>query len=190
MKSSLDANYFRQVYAASDDPWNFSTCAYEREKYAATIELLGDRRFGNAFEIGCSIGVLTSALGDVCDELLAVDIDAKTLAIARHRNASLAHVRFEVMNVPHEFPDRAFDLIVASEVAYYWSDADLASATDSIVRTGRGGLLELVHYLPVVEDYVRTGDAVHECFLDDTRFRRIAHKCAELYRIDVLEIVG
>ena len=53
-KSSLDRDYFDRVYDRDADPWHFETSAYEREKYDATIALLGDRRFASGFEIGCS----------------------------------------------------------------------------------------------------------------------------------------
>ena len=61
-RASLGRDYFARIYAATSDPWNFSTSAYEHEKYRATIAALGGRCFARAFEIGCSIGVLTSML--------------------------------------------------------------------------------------------------------------------------------
>ena len=184
---SLDSAYFERIYAQSDDPWNFATSEYEREKYAATLALLGDRRFAHGFEIGCSIGVLSGMLATRCTKLLAVDINDKALAAARARNASLAQITFAKMNVPNEFPTERFDLIIVSEVGYYWSDTDLQQTRDLIAT--RGTIVELVHFLPVVPEYVRNGDAVHESFLADPRFRRLSAKRAERYRIDVLEVV-
>ncbi len=74
-----------------------------------------------------------------------------------------------------------------SEVAYYWSDADLGAAIDAIARgAAGGGVVELVHWLPVVPDYPRTGDAAHEAFLADPRFERLRGARSERYRIDVL----
>jgi hypothetical protein len=52
------------------------------------------------------------------------------------------------MTVPDEFPDQTFDLIVVSEVAYYWSTEDLARAKDLIAaHQTTGGHLLLVHWL-------------------------------------------
>ena len=63
MTGSWDASVFDKLYANSDDPWKFETSDYEREKYDATLAALPPGRFGNALEIGCSIGVLTARLG-------------------------------------------------------------------------------------------------------------------------------
>ena len=186
---SLDANYFEAVYARDADPWQFASSAYEREKYEATLAALDGARFGSGFEIGCSIGVLTAQLATVCDRLLAVDLNERALAAARARCAELPHVRLAKMEIPREFPPERFDLIVVSEVAYYWSDADLRAAIDAIARAAAGGgTVELVHWLPVVPDYPRTGDQAHEAFLRDPRFRRLRGSRAERYRIDVLDV--
>ena len=73
------------------------------------------------------------------------------------------------------------------EVGYYWSDADLALARDTIAeRLLPEGELLLVHFLPHVDDYVREGDAVHEAFLADGRFEPAEHFRAERYRLDLL----
>lgn len=187
-KQSLDAAYFARVYEHDLDPWEFSSSPYEREKYDATIDALAGERFGAGFEIGCSIGVLTARLAEVCDDLLAVDINDRALAAARKRCSALPTVRFAPMTVPRDFPAGRFDLVVVSEVAYYWSDDDLSLAMDRIARAAPGGTLELVHFLPSVDDYVRSGDAVHEAFLADPRFVRVRHVRAERYRIDVVRV--
>lgn len=187
-QESLDSTYFDTIYEQAQDPWNFATSDYEAQKYAATIDLLGEGRYARALEIGCSIGVFTRMLAGRCDDLLAVDISALALARARKRCADRANVRFERRSVPHEFPAGTFDLIVLSEVGYYWSDADLLLARERIADAGRRGTLVLVHYLPKVDDYVRDGDAVHRAFLSDARFESRHARREERYRIDVVTI--
>jgi SAM-dependent methyltransferase len=187
-QSSLDAEYFARVYAQTSDPWNFATSAYENAKYQATIDVLGDLYFQAGFEIGCSVGVLTALLAARCASLLSIDINERALEAARLRCAGSAHVRFAQMSFPHDTPSGSFDFIIVSEVAYYWSDADLAQAIDWIARTARGGIVELVHFLPKVDDYVRDGDAVHAAFLADVRFTPLRARRAERYRIDVLRV--
>jgi predicted TPR repeat methyltransferase len=185
--SSLESAYFDNLYAESDDPWSFETSAYEREKYARTIAAMASRSYASAFEIGCSVGVLTDSLARHAKRLLSIDVSARAIERARERNAANANVRFEIRRLPADFPDERFDLIVLSEVAYYWSDADLALARDGIAEHLEAcGDLLLVHFLPKVEDYVRDGDAVHAVFLDDPRFERVRGERAERYRIDVL----
>ena len=187
---SLDGSYFERKYDESADPWNFATSAYEAHKYAVTLAHLTTPRFGRALEIGCSIGVLTKMLADRCDELVATDINPRALGFARERCAQDGNVRFEQMQVPRVFPSGSFDLVVLSEVGYYWSDDDLTLARDRIAGAAAGGVLELVHYLPDVSDYVRDGDAVHETFLRDDRFRRVRSYREELFRLDVFDVLA
>ncbi len=183
---SLPAEYFERLYATDDDPWSFATDPYELAKYDDTVSVLGSR-YARALEIGCSVGVLTHRLAPRCGDLLAVDVNERALATARARCAGDAGVRFERVRVPGEFPGGVFDLVLLSEVAYYWSDADLALARDRIARAVRpGGDFMLVHFLPKVDDYVRDGDAVHAFFLADERFEHVHGHRAERYRLDLL----
>ena len=160
---SLAPDYFDRVYAADPDPWQFETSDYERAKYARTIAALQGAHHDRAVEIGCSIGVLTQQLARHCSELLAVDVSEQALARARQRCAGLAQVRFATMRVPEQLPDGSFDLVVASEVGYYWSLADLHRATDWMLSAARPeATLLLVHWTAPVHDYPLTGDTVHE----------------------------
>ncbi len=164
-RGSLPASYFDDVYGANADPWGFETSPYEAAKYARTLAALPRARYRSAFEIGCSIGVLTERLAARCDALLAVDVAEHALASTRARCADLPRVRVERMQPPGEFPDATFDLIVLSEVGYYWSADDLLAARALILdHLESGGHLILVHWTPPVPDYPLTGDEVHEAF--------------------------
>ena len=118
---SLPPGYFDDVYRANPDPWGFTTSPYESGKYAATLAALPRPRYANAFEAGCSIGVLTARLAPRCNRLLAIDVSEDALAQARARCAAFPHVRLERRLLPGEFPDAdgPFDLILVSEVGYY-----------------------------------------------------------------------
>ena len=93
---TLKPTYFDGVYAASADPWHFETSEYERAKYAATLAALPNRRYSRAFEIGCSIGVLTELLAPRCDALLAVDVSNAVLQSARQRLERLNHISHQL----------------------------------------------------------------------------------------------
>jgi predicted TPR repeat methyltransferase len=162
---SLPPGFFDAIYAEAPDPWSFATSAYEHEKYATTVGELPRARYQSAFEIGCSVGVLTERLAVRCDALMSVDVVERALAQARSRCAHLPHVRFQKLRVPETFPDASFDLIVVSEVGYYWSLDDLARSRDLIVEhLTPGGHLILVHFTNEVADYPISGDTVHEVF--------------------------
>jgi SAM-dependent methyltransferase len=131
-----DRTAFEELYAANPDPWRFATSRYEREKYRATLAVLGARRFHAGLEVGCSVGLMTRMLARRCARLLAVDIAEAALALARPRCRDLPQVRFLRAAVPDEWPAGTFDLIVLSEVLYFLSATEIAG----VVRRVRGAL--------------------------------------------------
>ena len=186
--NTLKPAYFDDVYAANADPWGFESSAYEQEKYADTLRSLPREFYENAFEIGCSLGVLTARLAPRCGRLLAVDGSETPLVRARERCQTLPQVEIRQMQVPDQFPAEQFDLIMLSEVAYYWSPTDFARAQAKIAaHLAPGGQVMLVHWTPPVHDYPLTGDEVHEAFLAIGGFQHLGGHRKETYRLDVLE---
>jgi SAM-dependent methyltransferase len=189
---SLPPGYFEMVYGAHADPWGFETSDYEAAKYEATLAALPRTRYRMGFEIGCSIGVLTQRLAQRCNRLLAVDVVPDVLERARQRCRDQPQVRFSLMETPGELPDDLFDLIVVSEVAYYWSVDALAEARRALAeRLHPSGHLILVHWTPWVHDYPQTGDQVHDAFMEEAgpsgAFRHLTHQREETYRLDLFE---
>ena len=190
-RTSFAPDYFRGLYAKDPDPWRFATSNYERNKYAATIAVLGDRPIGKAFEVGCSIGILTRQLAARCGTLLAVDVAETALIQGRENCAGLAKVKLRKMIIPAEWPDECgtFDLIILSEVLYFLSPEDIQrTARKTLKSTAPGGVVLLVNWLGAT-DYPCGGDEAVEIY-------RAA--CAELmssklhrreaqYRIDLFE---
>lgn len=157
----MSAEYFEELYRRDPDPWDLASSDYERDKYARTVAAVGGHR-GRALEVGCSIGVLTAALAPLCDELLAVDASERAVAAARERVAGLPHVRVERRAVPEDMPSGPFDLIVCSEVLYYWDARGLAPLWDRLrTELAPGGAILAVHWRGPVRHYPQDGDAVH-----------------------------
>ncbi|TGE07548.1 class I SAM-dependent DNA methyltransferase [Hymenobacter fodinae] len=190
---TLPPDYFDAVYKANADPWGFETSPYEQQKYATTLAALPRTQYAQAFEIGCSLGVLTQQLATRCGHLLAVDVAQAALDKARQRCAHLPQVEFQQLRLPEEYPlNSSFDLILVSEVGYYWSPADLRRASQQITDTLRpGGHLLLVHWTPPVHDYPLTGDDVHEFFLELAApggpLRHLKNERHKTYRLDLFE---
>jgi SAM-dependent methyltransferase len=176
---TMEPGYFDDMYAASPDPWGFQSRWYERRKYAVTLALLPAERYRAGFEPGCSIGVLTSQLAGRCDRLLACDGAAAAVAAATRRNAAHGHVRVERRALPQEWPDGSFDLIVFSEMLYYFSDADLGRVLDRAAGAlAPGGTLIAVHWRHPVAEYPRTGDDAHAALGRQPGLARLA-ACAD-----------
>jgi SAM-dependent methyltransferase len=187
---SLAPAYFDRLYAQRADPWDFETSPYEAAKYAATLAALPRPRYAHALELGCSIGVLTRALAPRCERLLATDVSEAALAYARARCADRPQVIFERGDVSAEFPPGRFDLILVSEVGYYFSPPDLERLRGQIAAglAPRGHLL-LVHYTGET-NYPLSADTVHDTFLawEGRTWSRVRAYRGD-YRLDLLEKV-
>jgi SAM-dependent methyltransferase len=186
---TLAADYFDRIYQTNPDPWLFESSKYEREKYLATLAALPVERYDQGFEIGGSIGVLTQMLAGRCNQLLSIDLSPIAQERARRRCLDQPNVEFRIMQFPREKPDQCFDLIVLSEVGYYFCQRDLFTARAWIIDSLRpGGHLLLVHWTHFVEDYPLTGDEVHDCFLEvtPTLLTRVYDVKEADYRIDLL----
>jgi protein-L-isoaspartate O-methyltransferase len=159
---SLPPAYFEAIYARSPDPWGFRSRWYEARKQALVVACLQSERYSTAFEPGCSIGITTASLAARADRLVAMDIAAEALELARA--ATPPNVELLQGQVPHDWPDGRFDLIVISELAYYLDPSDCARLAELASRAA--GELVVVHWRHPVADYPLRGDAVHDIFAD------------------------
>jgi SAM-dependent methyltransferase len=159
---STPITYFEHLYAVSPDPWSFESRWYDARKHALTEDALPARRYRSAFEPGCSTGMLTARLAARCDRLLAVDaVDAAARATAA-RVAADDHVTVRTARLPAQWPDGTFDLIVLSELGYYFDDADLGTLLGrAATALEPGGDLVAVHWRWPVAEHARSGDDVH-----------------------------
>lgn len=185
---SLPRSYFDERYAADPDPWQFATSAYERAKYAATLKALPRSRYASALEVGCSIGVLTEALAGRCDALVSLDLTERALAQARERCRNLPQVRFELAQVPGQWPEGTFDLILLSEVVYYLDADDIRRLVERVRGCLRpNGSVVLVHWTGDTH-YPLSGDDAAERFIDGAQpsLRVQGQSRTDKYRLDVL----
>jgi SAM-dependent methyltransferase len=160
---TLGADYFADTYAGSEDPWQLASRWYEQRKYALTMAALPVAHYRRGLEAGCSVGVLTRLLAERCDLLLAVDVAAAAVTTAARRNADQPQVTIEQRNLPRDWPAGSFDLVVISEIGYYFSPSDFGTLMKLAANALEpAGTLILVHWRHPVTDYPRSGDEVHQ----------------------------
>ncbi|TDR85297.1 class I SAM-dependent DNA methyltransferase [Enterovirga rhinocerotis] len=185
---TLPPEYFEARYAADPDPWRFETSDYERAKYDATLAALPHPHFASALEVGCSIGVLTRQIAERCDRLVALDVAEIALDRARERCHAQDHVVFIRGQVPGEWPDGPFDLILLSEVIYYLEASDVGRLARLVQTTLRpDGYVVLVHWTGDTH-YPLTGDQAADLFISETAcfMAPITAARTDAYRLDVL----
>ena len=183
-----DQAYFERWDQRSEDPWGHLASDYEHERYAWTLDALGDRRFRRALEVGCSLGAFSELLAPRCDELLAVDISEVSVARARERLAPHPHVRVERRTLPAEMPAGPFDLIVCADVLVYWTEPELRQAVSAFTAALEpGGVLLAVHYRPKVRIQPIRGDRAHDIVAEHPALRLTLHDERGEHRLDRFE---
>ncbi len=160
---SLPISHFDDLYARSEDPWDYRRRWYEARKRALTLAVLPHSRYARAYEPGCSIGELSAGLASRCEVLLISDGCAAAVERAQQRFAEMPHVRVEQRVLPEQWPQGQFDLLVFSEWGYYLDSDGLARLVASMreALTPQGVLLAC-HWRHPIEGCTLDGDAVHQ----------------------------
>ena len=186
--SSVPTEHFEALYEKSLDPWQYVANSYEQGRFHATLAALPAETYHNACEIGCSIGVLTQLLAQRCDTILGIDCSAKAINEAHRRLADMPNATARLMRVPGELPEGTFDLIVLSEVLYFFSQFDLASMAQFVtLQLQDGGTCILVNFLGDTESPMAGKEAAERFIaLLPPALRPVTHQEFEGFRIDVL----
>ena len=186
--ASLQAGYFDKLYADNPDPWRMETSPYEDAKYGATLAALPSARYPHAIEIGCSVGTLTARLAARCDDLLATDVAQAALDRAAERCRGLP-VRFERSTLPDIPPAGRFELIVLSELLYYFDRAGVARLAEAVSGMAAPDAdILLVHWLGETPDYPLTGEEAVAAFEGDGSWHIMQRTRTEDYRLDLLRV--
>lgn len=183
--SACSAEAFERRYRANPDPWNFAASEYEHYRYRVMLDSLSRERYQRAFEPGCSVGVLTAHLAERCHELIASDISPTALTQAYARCADYNNVQFVLSGVETRLPYGTFDLIVFSELGYYFDKATLAGLARRLAAVLEpDGEFLAVHWLGTSKDHVLHGDEVHAILADNLPFDHKVSQRHEHFRVD------
>jgi SAM-dependent methyltransferase len=122
----------------------------------------------------------------LCDTLVATELARAPLRAARQRCQDLPHVAFRQVGAPDENFGGRFDLIVLSEVVYYWNDTDLARAAAAMDHALLpGGRVLLVHWLGETNYPKSADDAVENLWVLLPNMDMEKRERREEYRLDL-----
>lgn len=153
------------LHRSTPDPWGVDERWYEYRKRQLTLAALPRPRFRRALEVGCSRGALAEDLATRCDEVVAVDRSPMAVHAARKRLADLAGTSVEEVDVPRQWPEGRFDLVVLSETGYFLSPAQLDRMIERVCESlTDDGVVLLCHWRHPVSGWVLDGPDVHERF--------------------------
>jgi SAM-dependent methyltransferase len=184
----MTATDFEARYRRDPDPWAYTTSAYERHKYAATLEACGTGPFAAALELGASIGMFSTLLAPRCRALVTIDGSVTAVTAARGRLAGRQSVTTLIGTIPQDIPRQDYDLVVASEILYYLTASQL-DATLDVVRdcTRPGARLVAVHWRPPGPDRPLDAATVHDRLGRLPWLAMVAASGTGEYLLDVLE---
>jgi hypothetical protein len=181
--------YFDAMYAKSRDPWQLAGRWYEWRKYAITMAMLPRPRYRHGYEPGCSVGVLTELLTTRCDHVTATDVAStalETTAERLERGGRSEQVTLDRRSLDSGWPAGVFDLVVLSEVAYYFDAESLRAVLDrECPQLATGATVIAAHWRHAVEDYPLTGDEANFIIADTAELQALAHYSDDDVVIDV-----
>ncbi|WP_087724502.1 class I SAM-dependent methyltransferase [Pandoraea sp. PE-S2T-3] len=121
---------FESMYRDDLDPWSAGISWYERRKRTMLMASLPHEGYHHALELGCGTGHATRLLALRCATVRAVDISPTAIAECSRVLAQdgTSNVQLEGLCLPDAWPsmtDESVDLVIVSELSYYFSDKDL-----------------------------------------------------------------
>ena len=156
------ADFFEAMFRGSSDPWNFAADPYEQFRYNTILRALEPGPYRHAYEPGCSVGALTEKLAGICERVDACDFSPSAVAEAEARCKLLPGVSVRVGSLRHDVTFGQYDLIVLSEIGYYFSLTEWSALLAGMVdRMQPGTVLLASHWLGSSPDHVLSGDEVH-----------------------------
>ena len=116
--------------------------------------------------------MLTERLAAYCDEVYAIDFSPSACAQARARCACLPQVEVCCAALPEGTPAKDFDLLVLSEIGYYFTPQDWQRVSAALINSiPQGAIVLAAHWLGHSQDHRISGDEVHEILLSHAKLR-------------------
>ncbi len=141
-KGCTEADFASVYKRATQDAWNYTENPFERERFDLVVNVLSTVRAKKALEVGCAEGHLTRRIASCVDDLMACDIMKEAIDRARANCGDLDNVRFLQTDIRTRWPEEMFDLLVYSDVLYFFSRKEVRQVIrDSARYVPEGGHL-------------------------------------------------
>ncbi len=186
-----EVQHFERLYQTDPDPWRVTSDWYERRKRTLLLASLPCERYRHGFEPGCGNGAATLLLLGRCDRLCAVDFSSKAIELSGQRIQGEARGRLDLQALPlpvrwPEVPAGGFDLIVVSELAYYFSDDALAHFNRQCLDSlSTGGHLVMCHWRHGAHDHRQPTQAMHRSVGEQPQLQALLTHTEADFQLDV-----
>jgi SAM-dependent methyltransferase len=183
--------HFEQMYQADPDPWCVVSSWYERRKRDLLLASLPREHYAHGFEPGCGNGEATQRLLQRCGRLCAVDFSDRAVGLCRERipQRDRARLDLQALSLPWQWPkvpQDGFDLLVVSELAYYFDDAALAHFNRQCMASLQGGGHWLMcHWRHDAHDRLQTTQALHDSVASHGGLRLLLTHTEPDFQLDI-----
>ncbi len=141
---SVTLTELERKYWGNADPWRFRTSPYEQEKFTATRAALARTRYVSAIELGCGNGALAAHLAPRCENYVGIDGVERAVIAARLAVPEAGFVR---RLFPCDLPAGDHDLIILSEILYFFNETDIGHLARQISQFCPNAEIICVTYL-------------------------------------------
>lgn len=162
MARPITLHGFEATFRGNPDPWRTFAAADERRKRRAILLALGPGPRGRVLELASGNGSNTVSLARRVRRLDATDGAPTAVALTAKATRHLNNVNASCLILPGRFPGVRYDAIIAAEILYYLTPAQLVATAREIARSLRpGGRLVLAHHHLRFRDVAQTPATVH-----------------------------
>jgi len=166
----IDVAGFEEKFRVDIDPWNYRNSDFERYKRRLLIRACGAAKRGRGLELGCANGETTKLLASLCLHLTALDGSPTAIKEARQRNSGGSRIKFVRAILPDQMPRGPFDLVVASEIAYYLTPHALQKLGQRLVRAlASRGRIVVLHHRRLFDDAAQHSAIAHHVLCTQLR---------------------
>jgi hypothetical protein len=131
--------------------------------------------------------VLTERLALCCDAVDAIDFSSTAVAEAKARCSHLPQIEVRCAELPDGRQNKSFDLLVLSEIGYYFTLQSWQQIVFSLIDSlPEGATILAAHWLGHSEDHCISGDEVHEIILSHPQVQLEHAERKQRFRLDRL----